>query len=182
MEDEALAEELKWYLVLTYSGFENKAREALLERIQRYEMQDKFGDVLIPAEEVVELVEGKRRVSKRKYFPGYILVKMLLSEETWHLVKNTPKITGFVGSPTNPPSISEEEALRLTQMIEAVAMPKPKESFNRGEAVRVVDGPFVGFNGLVDEAKPEKGKVRVMVSIFGRQTPVELDFVQVEKI
>jgi transcriptional antiterminator NusG len=177
-----VAEELKWYVVHTYSGFENKAREALLERIQRYAMQDRFGDVLIPAEEVVELVEGKRRVSKRKYFPGYILVKMLLCEETWHLVKNTPKITGFVGGITNPPSISEEEALRLTQMIEAVSLPKPKEQLNRGEAVRVVDGPFVGFNGLVDESKPEKGKVRVLVSIFGRQTPVELDFVQVEKI
>jgi len=177
-----LAEDMKWYVVHTYSGFENKAREALLERILRYGMQEQFNDVLVPAEEVVELVEGKRRVSKRKYFPGYILVKMVLSEESWHLVKNTSKITGFVGSATNPPSISEEEALRLTQMIEAVAMPKPKESFNRGEAVRVVDGPFVGFNGLVDESKPEKGKVRVLVSIFGRQTPVELDFVQVEKI
>ena len=176
-----MAEELKWYVIHTYSGFENKAREALVERIQRLEMQDKFGEVLIPAEEVVELVEGKRRVSKRKYFPGYIIVKMSLTEETWHLVKNTPKITGFVGGVTNPPSISEEEAMRLTQMIEAKAMPKPKEHFERGEAVRVVDGPFVGFNGLVDEAKPDRGKIRVLVSIFGRQTPVELDFVQVEK-
>jgi len=176
-----MTEELKWYVVHTYSGFENKAREALVERIQRMGMQDRFGDVLIPAEEVVELVKGRRKVSKRKYFPGYILVKMALSEETWHLVKNTPKITGFVGSATNPPSISEEEAIRLTQMIEAEAVPKPKESFERGEAVRVVDGPFVGFNGLVDEVKPEKGKIKVLVSIFGRQTPVELDFVQVEK-
>jgi len=176
-----VAEELKWYVIHTYSGFENKAREALVERIQRLEMQDKFGEVLIPAEEVVELVEGKRRVSKRKYFPGYIIVKMSLTEETWHLVKNTPKITGFVGGVTNPPSISEEEAMRLTQMIEAKAMPKPKEHFERGEAVRVVDGPFIGFNGLVDEVKPEKGKVKVLVSIFGRQTPVELDVVQVEK-
>lgn len=176
-----MAEELKWYVVHTYSGFENKAREALLERIQRMGMQDKFGEVLIPAEEVVELVKGKRRVSKRKFFPGYILVKMALTEETWHLVKNTPKITGFVGGTTNPPSISEEEALRLTQMVAAESVPKPKESFERGEAVRVVDGPFTGFNGLVDEVKPEKGKVKVLVSIFGRQTPLELDFVQVEK-
>jgi len=176
-----MTDELKWYVIHTYSGFENKAREALLERIQRMGMQDKFGDVLIPAEEVVALVKGKRKVSKRKYFPGYILVKMLLSEETWHLVKNTPKITGFVGSATNPPSISDEEAIRLTQMIEAEVAPRPKESFERGEAVRVVDGPFIGFNGLVDEVKPEKGKVKVLVSIFGRQTPVELDVVQVEK-
>ena len=161
--------ELRWYVIHTYSGFENKAREALVERIERLNMQDRFGEVLIPAEEVVELVKGKRRASKRKYFPGYILVK------------NTPKITGFVGGATNPPSITEEEALRLTQMVAAESVPKPKESFERGEAVRVVDGPFVGFNGLVDEAKPEKGKVRVLVSIFGRQTPVELDFIQVEK-
>ena len=174
--------ELKWYVVHTYSGFENKAKDALEERVQRLEIQDKIAEVLIPAEEVVELHKGKRKTSKRKFFPGYILVKMALNEETYQIVKNTPKITGFVGGTTNPPPIPEEEAKRLAEMIaDESAVPKSKDQFERGEVIRVIDGPFSGFNGIVDEVKPEKGKLKVLVSIFGRQTPVELDFIQVEK-
>lgn len=176
------AEELKWYVVHTYSGFENKAKEALEERVRLYKLEDSFGEMLIPSEQVVELVGGKRKVSQRKFFPGYMMVRMVLNDETFHLVKNTPKITGFVGGARNPPAVPDEEAERLTQMIaDDTLRPKPKDKFERGEVIKVVDGPFRGFNGIVDEVKPEKGKVRVLVSIFGRQTPVELDFVQVEK-
>jgi len=176
------SEEPKWYVIHTYSGFENKAREALTERVKRYKLEDRFAEILIPSEEVVELVGGKRKVSQRKFFPGYILVKMVLNDETFHLVKNTPKITGFVGGARNPPAIPDDEAERLTRMIAEEGLhPRSKDTYERGEVVRVVDGPFRGFNGIVEEAKPEKGKVKVLVSIFGRQTPVELDFVQVEK-
>lgn len=177
-----ISEDMKWYVVHTYSGFENKAKDALEERIKRNKMDDKFEEFLIPVEDVVELVGGKRKVTQRKFFPGYMLVRMILNDETFHLVKNTPKITGFVGGTRNPSPVPDEEAERLTKMIEDETLrPKPKDKFERGEVVRVVDGPFRGFNGIVDEAKPEKGKVKVLVSIFGRQTPVELDFVQVEK-
>ncbi len=176
------SDEMKWYVVHTYSGFEEKAKEALEERVRRRKMEDFFGEVLIPAEEVVELVGGKRKVSQRKFFPGYVLMKMILNDETYHLVKNTPKITGFVGGTRNPPPVPEEEAQRLTRMItEGAERPKPKDEYERGEVVKVVDGPFQGFNGVVDEVKPEKNKVKVLVSIFGRQTPVELNFMQVEK-
>lgn len=172
----------RWYVVHTYSGFENKAKQALEERVSRMELGHKIEEVLIPAEEVVELHKGKRKTSKRKFFPGYILVKMVLDEETFQMVKDTPKITGFVGGSTNPPFIPEDEARRLAEMIAAEsAIPKSKEQFERGEIIRVIDGPFTGFNGIVDEVKQDKGKVRVLVSIFGRQTPVELDFIQVEK-
>jgi len=177
-----ISEDMKWYVVHTYSGFEHKAKEALEERVRRNKMEDKFGEILIPAEEVVELVGGKRKVSERKFFPGYMLVRMVLNDETYHLVKNTPKITGFVGGTRNPPPVPDEEAERLTRMLaDETLRPKAKDQFDRGEVVRVVDGPFRGFNGIVDEVKPEKSKVKVLVSIFGRQTPVELDFVQVEK-
>lgn len=176
-------QEMKWYVIHTYSGFEYKAKDALEGRIkQAPRLAPLFGEILIPAEEVIELVKGKRKTSQRKYFPGYMLVRMVLNDETFSLVKNTPKITGFVGSTSRPVSIPDEEAERLTkQIIEDAQRPKPKEMFERGEIVRVVDGPFASFNGIVDEVKPEKSKVRVLVSIFGRQTPVELDFVQVEK-
>lgn len=177
-----ISEDMKWYVVHTYSGFENKAKDALEERIKRNKMDDKFEKFLIPVENVVELVGGKRKVTQRKFFPGYMLVRMILNDETFHLVKNTPKITGFVGGTRNPSPVPDEEAERLTKMIEDETLrPKPKDKFERGEVVRVVDGPFRGFNGIVGEVKPEKGKVKVLVSIFGRQTPVELDFVQVEK-
>jgi len=175
-------DDMKWYVVHTYSGFENKAKDALSERVKRHKMEDRFDEMLIPSEEVVELVGGKRKVTQRKFFPGYMLVRMALTDETYHLVKNTPKITGFVGGIRNPPSVPDDEAERLTKMIyDETLRPKSKDQFERGEVVRVIDGPFRGFNGVVGEVKPDKSKVKVLVSIFGRQTPVELDFVQVEK-
>ena len=173
---------LKWYVIHTYSGYEQKAKIALLERIKQYKMEKHFAEVLIPSENVIELVRGEKKTTSRKFFPGYMLVKMVMSDAAWHLVKSTPKITGFIGNAVNPPAVPEEEVSRITnQMTEGTLKPRPKVQFEEGESVRVVDGPFVNFNGIVEEVKPEKGKLRVMVSIFGRSTPVELDFVQVEK-
>lgn len=173
----------KWYVVHTYSGYEQKAKAALEERVRSLQMQDKFGEVLVPVERVQELGKGgQRKISSRKFFPGYIFVNMELDDETWHVIKNTPKVTGFVGHSTKPPEVSEAEVRAITQQMEEGALrPKPKVLFEVGEAVKVVDGPFQDFNGTVEEVRPEKGKVRVLISIFGRATPVELDFVQVEK-
>ena len=174
----------KWYVVHTYSGYENRAKKSLEERIkQNAELEEFFGEVLIPTENVVELGKGgQKKTSKRKFFPGYMLVQMELNDESWHLVKSTPKITGFVGSATRPPSIPEKEVRRLTRQIdEGTLKPKPRVQFEDGENVRVIDGPFQNFNGVVDAVNAEKGRVRVLVSIFGRSTPVELEFVQVEK-
>jgi transcriptional antiterminator NusG len=174
---------LKWYVVHTYSGFENRAKKTLEEKIRQQGLTEMFGEVLVPTEQVVEMVKGAKRSSKRKFFPGYMLVQMELNDKTWHVVKNTPKVTGFVGSATNPPSVPDHEVKRLTQQIdEGVLKPKPRVSFEEGENVRVVDGPFSNFNGVIEDVKPEKGKLRVLVSIFGRSTPVELDFIQVEKV
>jgi transcriptional antiterminator NusG len=174
--------DLKWYVVHTYSGYENKARLALLERIKREDMESEFGDILIPTEEVVEMKRGARRTSKRKFFPGYMMVQMIMSERTWYLVKSTPKITGFVGGSTRPPPISESEVRRVTRQIaEGTEKLKPKIVFEKGDSVRVIDGPFSNFSGVIEEVESEKGKLRVLVSIFGRATPVEMDFVQVEK-
>ena len=171
-----------WYVVHTYSGYELKAKQNLEERIRKLGKDEFFGDILVPTENVVEMVKGKKRESRRKFFPGYILVNMLLNDDTWYIVKNTPKITGFVGGTTQPPPIPDEEVMRITQQIEEGSLkPKPKAMFETGEAVRIIDGPFTSFNGIVEEVKPEKGKLRVAVSIFGRSTPVELDFTQVEK-
>ncbi len=182
MVDEAQDKDLKWYVVHTYSGYENRARQALAERIQTENMQPLFGEILVPTEKVVEVKKGAKRTSARKFFPGYILVKMVLNDETWHLVKGTQKITGFVGNATKPRPIPESEVLRVTQqMEEGTARPKPKQSFEQGANVRVIDGPFVNFSGVIEEVKPEKQKLRVLVSIFGRATPVELDFMQVER-
>jgi len=176
------SQELLWYVVHTYSGFEQKAKLALQERIRQHKMEDSFSDILIPSENVIELVRGEKKTTSRKFFPGYMLVKMKLNDNTWHLVKNTSKITGFVGNATRPPAVPEEEVLRITnQMEQGTLKPRPKVEFEEGESVRVIDGPFVNFNGVVEEVKPDKGKLRVLVSIFGRSTPVELDFVQVEK-
>jgi len=176
------SQELQWYVVHTYSGFEQKAKLALQERIRQHKMEDSFSDILIPSENVIELVRGEKKTTSRKFFPGYMLVKMKLNDNTWHLVKNTTKITGFVGNATRPPAVPEEEVLRITnQMEQGTLKPRPKVEFEEGESVRVIDGPFVNFNGVVEEVKPDKGKLRVLVSIFGRSTPVELDFVQVEK-
>jgi transcriptional antiterminator NusG len=172
----------QWYIIHTYSGHEAKAMKSLLERAKAAGMEHKFDEVLIPEETVVEVVKGEKRTSKRKYFPGYILVHMELTDETWHIVRGTPKITGFVGGDKRPPPISDEEVARMTQQIrEGATKPKPKIMFEEGENVRVVNGPFANFSGFVDEVMPEKEKLRVMVQVFGRATPVVLDYTNVEK-
>ena len=172
----------KWYIVHTYSGQEGRAKKALLERAKTLGFEEKFDEVLVPEESVVEMVGGQKRTSKRKFFPGYIIVHMELSDETWHVVKGTPKITGFVGNATDPPSISDEEVARMTQRIkEGAVKPKPLIRFDEGENVRVTTGPFANFSGFVDEVMPDKEKLRVMVQVFGRATPVVLDYSNVEK-
>jgi transcriptional antiterminator NusG len=172
----------QWYIIHTYSGHEAKAMKALLERAKAAGMEEKFDEVLIPEETVVEVVKGEKRTSKRKYFPGYILVRMDLTDETWHVVRGTPKITGFVGGDKKPPPISDEEVARMTQQIrEGASKPRPKIMFEEGENVRVVSGPFANVSGFVDEVMVEKEKLRVMVQVFGRATPVVLDYTNVEK-
>jgi transcriptional antiterminator NusG len=174
--------EKKWYGVHTYSGYENKVKLNLEERIRSLGVEEYFGEVLIPSETVVELKNGERKTSTRKFFPGYILIHVELNDETWHIVKDTPKVTGFVGGGTSPPPIPDEEVAKITtRMEEGVERPKPKVEFEVGETVRVIDGPFLNFTGIVEDVKPEKAKLKVMVSIFGRVTPVELEFIQVEK-
>lgn len=176
--------EMAWYVVHTYSGYENKAKLALEERVRSAKKEPFFAEIIVPEENVVELKNGQKRTSKRRFFPGYILVKMHLTEETWHIVKNTPKITGFVGGdPTKPSPVPESEIEKMTNRIaEGQSKPRPRISFQEGEKVRVVDGPFANFNGVIEGVNPDKGKVKVSVSIFGRSTPVELDFIQVEKV
>ncbi len=177
-----LQKEMKWYVVHTYSGFEEKAKKALLDRIKANKMEEFFSEILIPSENVVEMKQGEKKASKRRFFPGYLLVRMVLLNKTWHVVKNTPKITGFIGNSMHPSAVPDEEIARLTSQIEQGTLrAKPSADFSAGDNVRVIDGPFTNFNGVVEEVKPEKAKVRVLVSIFGRPTPVELDFSQVEK-
>lgn len=172
----------KWYIINTQTGCEMTAKSAIEERIRSSKMEELFGQILIPAENVVELVKGQKQTKSRKFFPGYIFVQMFLNDQTWHLVRHSSKVTGFVGSKTRPPEVPENEVLRVTQqMVAGAEKPKPKIKFSLGETVTVVDGPFSNFNGTVEEINEEKGKVKVLVSIFGRPTPVELDFVQVEK-
>ena len=180
----APASPLRWYVVHAYSGMEKAVERNLRERIERAGMQSKFGRILVPTEEVVELKHGKKSVSERRFFPGYVLVEMLMDDESWHLVKHTSKVTGFVGGAKNRPSpISEAEVMKIvTQMQEGIEKPKPKVEWQVGELVRVKDGPFTDFNGAVEDVNYDKSKVRVSVTIFGRATPVELDFAQVEKI
>lgn len=173
----------KWYIVHVYSGYEAKVKMALEERIVTFGEQDKFGEVVVPTEQVVELVKGKRRESSRKFYPGYILVQMELTDETWHIVNDTPKVTGFLGSGTKPTPIPDREAEKILERMQAGKLkPKPKFYFEMGDEIRVIDGPFANFNGVVEDVNPEKGKIKVLVSIFGRPTPVELDFVQVSKL
>ncbi|AWB34686.1 transcription termination/antitermination protein NusG [Orrella marina] len=173
----------KWYVVHVYSGMEKSVHKALVERIDRAALQTSFGRILVPSEEVIEMKGGQRSISERRIFPGYVLVEMELTDETWHLVKSTPRVTGFLGSSANKPTpISEKEVEKiLSQIEEGVEKPRPKILFEVGEMVRVKEGPFADFNGNVEEVNYEKSKVRVSVAIFGRSTPVELDFNQVEK-
>jgi transcriptional antiterminator NusG len=175
---------MRWYVVHAYSGMEKAVERNLRERVERAGMQAKFGRILVPTEEVVELKNGKKAVTERRFFPGYVLVEMLLDDESWHLVKHTNKVTGFVGGARNRPApISEAEVMKIvSQMQEGVDKPRPKVQWTVGELVRVKEGPFTDFNGAVEEVNYEKSKVRVSVTIFGRATPVELDFSQVEKV
>ena len=174
---------MRWYVVHVYSGFEQQAVRSLKERIQHSGMEDKFGEILVPTEEVVEMRAGQKRKSDRKFFPGYVLIQMEMNDETWHFVKEVPKVMGFIGGTSDKPApISDREAQRILDRIqEGVEKPKPKILFEPGEVVRVIDGPFADFNGVVEEVNYEKDRLRVAVTIFGRSTPVELGFGQVEK-
>ena len=173
----------RWYVVHAYSGFEKSVQRALQERVNRAGMQEFFGQILVPEEEVVEMRSGQKSISQRKFFPGYVLVEMDMNDESWHLVKSTPKVTGFIGgTATKPTPISEKEVEKIMQqMQEGVEKPRPKVLFEVGEMVRVKEGPFTDFNGSVEEVNYEKSRLRVSVTIFGRATPVELEFAQVEK-
>jgi len=183
-ETVAPATNKRWYVVHAYSGMEKAVERNLRERIDRAGMQEKFGRILVPMEEVVELKNGKKSVTERRFFPGYVLVEMEMADETWHLVKHTSKVTGFVGGAKNRPApISEAEVLKIVhQMQEGVEKPRPKVEWSVGELVRVKEGPFTDFNGAIEDVNYDKSKVRVSVTIFGRATPVELDFSQVEKV
>lgn len=182
-EAEARNPAMRWYVVNTHSGYEHRAQKSLEERIKREGQEHFFGEILVPSEEVIEVAGNTRRRVKRKFFPGYMLVQMEMTDDTWHTVKDTPKITGFVGgNAKNPLPIRKREVKRLTeQLSEGAKVVKPKLTFNEGETVRVIDGAFASFNGVIEEVKDERQKLRVLVSIFGRSTPVELDFTQVEK-
>ena len=174
---------LKWYVVHTYSGFENKVKANLKERIKSLKQDDLFGEILVPMEKVIELKKGQKKTSSRKFYPGYIMVQMILNKETWHTVRNTAKVTGFLGGGSNPSPVPDEEAERIIkQMEEGITKPKPRYSFEEGDEIRVIDGPFSNFQGTVEEVKPDKEKLKVLITIFGRATPVELDFIQVNKI
>ncbi len=174
---------MHWYVLHVYSGFEKKVAESIREQARQNNMEDGFGEILVPTEEVVELRRGQRVNSERKFFPGYVLIKMDLNDDTWHLVKDTPKVTGFLGSRGRPAPITEAEANRiLRQVQEGVERPKPSITFEIGEQVRVSDGPFTSFNGMVEDVDEERARLKVSVSIFGRATPVELEYAQVEKI
>lgn len=174
---------MRWYIVHTYTGSENVARVGLLERARAHGLEELFGDILIPTEKIVEVRSGVRHESKRKFFPGYILVQMILEPRSWHLVKGTNKITGFVGGALNPPPVPESEVRKITNALEASDVEvTPVLSFEEGSEVRVIDGPFANFSGTIAEVIPEKQKLKVLVSIFGRATPVELGFMQVEKL
>ena len=173
----------QWFIVHTYSGFEKKVKQSLEQRVKAYGLGDEFGEVLIPTEDVVEMRGGRKVVSSKRFFPGYLLVEMHMSDEAWHVVKNTPKVTGFVGAGAKPTPLTREEVDQiLLQVTVAAEKPKPKYSFEKGDQVRINEGPFTNFNGLVDEVNTEKSTLKVMVTIFGRSTPVELDFLQVEKL
>jgi len=173
---------MEWFVVRAYSGFEFKVKQSLEERIRLNNLGHLFGDIHVPQEKVEELVRGQKKVSNRKFFPGYVLVQMLLNEDSWHLVKETPKVSGFAGDATSPSPMSPDEVARILEQVqEGVGPSRMRMHFEQGETVKVIDGPFTDFSGTIEEVKPDKGKLKVLISIFGRATPVELDFVQVEK-
>jgi len=173
----------RWYVVHTYSGYENRVKTSVEERAKQLGVTDRFGQVLVPTEDVIEIREGKKRVSTKKFFPGYVLVEMDLDDVTAQLIKETPKVTGFIGGAMQPAPLSDEEVATLLQQIgSGSAQPRSKMHFAKGDDVRIIDGPFLGFNGVVDEVDPDHNKVKVLVSIFGRSTPVELHFLQVERV
>ena len=171
-----------WYIVHTHTGFEDKVKDALLERVRMAGQEELFSEILVPSEQVVEMVKGTRKTSERKFFPGYILINMELNDATWHTVQDTTRVTGFVGDSRNPQPLPEKDAMKIIGRIEeGASKPKPKVVFEEGDQVRVIEGPFANFQGVVDEVFPDKGRVKVMVSIFGRSTPVELEYIQVSK-
>jgi len=190
MNDEAIttAEEtptelrFRWFIVHAYSGFENRVEQTIREMIRTGQAKGMIEDVVVPTEKVIELVKGAKKTSTRKFYPGYVMVKMVLNDESWHLIQDIPRVTGFVGGKNRPTPMRDSEAQRILALMEQrQEQPRPKFHFDRGDEVRVIDGPFGGFNGIVDDVNYDKGKLKVEVSIFGRQTPVELDFVQVTK-
>jgi transcriptional antiterminator NusG len=173
----------QWYVIHTYSGHENKVKASLEERLSAAGFQERIGQILVPTEDVVEIKGGKRRVSSRKFFPGYLLIEMEMSDDVWYVIKDTPKVTGFLGGTKTPTPLSDQEVAQILEHMRGEATePKPKASFELGENVRVIDGPFTNFIGVIREVNPERGKLKVMVSIFGRATPVELEFLQVERV
>jgi len=179
----ALPAHHQWFVIHTYSGFENKVKQSIEQRVAALALGEVVSRVMIPTETVVELKKGKRREASQKFFPGYVLIRMEMSDDLWYLIKNTPKVTGFVGPGVRPTPIPEEQVRAILQQVESGAeRPKHRILFSRGESVRVIDGPFSNFTGVVDEVKPEKGRLKVMVSIFGRPTPVDLEFLQVERV
>jgi transcriptional antiterminator NusG len=173
----------EWYVIHTYSGFEDKVAEAILQRAKIFGQEGHITQVVIPTEEVVEVRKGQKRITPQKFFPGYVLVEMEMTDESWHLVKSTPKVTGFVGSGARPTPLPRGEVDEIIRQMEVGAeKPKPKSVFQRGDKVRVVEGPFVNFTGAIEDMSPERGKLKVMVQIFGRLTPVELEYYQVERL
>jgi transcriptional antiterminator NusG len=181
--EENQKKELKWYVVHTYSGFEHKVKASLEERIKTLKQDGFFGEILVPTEQVIELKKGQKKTSSRKFYPGYIMVQMVLNKDTWHTVRNTAKVTGFLGGGSNPYPVPDEEADRIIRQIEeGISKPKPRYTFEEGDEIRVIDGPFSNFQGTVEEVKQDKEKLKVLITIFGRATPVELDFIQVNKI
>ena len=175
--------EKNWYIIHTYSGFEKKVAEALKSRVEAEKLDEKFGEIMVPTEDVIEIKQGKKVVTPKLFYPGYVLVEMELDDETWHVVRSTPRVTGFVGSGQTPTPLSIEEVDRIVHKVEVAAEnPKPKLEFERGESVKITEGPFKDFTGSVEEINADRSTLRVMVTIFGRATPVELDFYQVEKV
>ncbi len=172
----------RWYIIHTYSGFEQRVEQTVREMIRTGQDKGLIEEVVMPTEKIVEMVKGERKTSTRKFYPGYIMIKMILTDDTWHLIQSIPRVTGFVGGKNRPTPMRDSEAENILNMMESrQEKPRPKFNFQRGDEVRVIDGPFSGFNGVVEEVNYDKGKLKVSVSIFGRQTPVELDFVQVDK-